>query len=51
LKQSFASITLGSSYNWVDLKDDLTVSLLHARLIELGLPINVKVGGPLVASP
>ena len=32
---------------WVDLKDDLTVSLLQARLIELNLPINVKVGGPL----
>ena len=27
----------------VDLKDDLTVSLLQARLIELNLPINVKV--------
>jgi hypothetical protein len=29
------------------LEDDLTVSLLQARLIELGLPINVKVGGSL----
>ena len=29
----------------VELKDDLTVSLLQARLIELNLPINVKVGG------
>jgi hypothetical protein len=29
------------------LKDDLTVSLLQARLIELGLPINVKLGGSL----
>jgi hypothetical protein len=28
----------------VDLKDDLTVSLLQARLIELNLPINVEVG-------
>ena len=37
----------GFSYTWVDLKDDLTVSLLQARLIELNLPINVKVGGPL----
>jgi hypothetical protein len=35
----------GNSYTWVELKDDLTVSLLQARLIELGLPINVKVGG------
>jgi hypothetical protein len=34
----------GNSYRWVDLKDDLTVSLLQARLIELGLPINVVVG-------
>jgi hypothetical protein len=32
-------------YHWVELKDGLTVSLLQARLIELGLPINVKVGG------
>ena len=31
----------GFSYTWVDLKDDLTVSLLQARLIELNLPINV----------
>jgi hypothetical protein len=31
----------------VELKDDLTVSLLQARLIELGLPISVKVGGSL----
>ena len=32
----------GFSYTWVDLKDDLTVSLLQARLIELNLPINVE---------
>jgi hypothetical protein len=37
----------GNSYHWVDLKDDLSVSLLQARLIELNLPINVKVGEPL----
>jgi hypothetical protein len=37
-------------YHWVELKDDLTVSLLQGRLIELGLPINVVVGGPLGAS-
>ena len=37
----------GNTYTWVELKDDLTASLLQARLIELGLPINVKVGGPL----
>jgi hypothetical protein len=30
----------GNSYTWVELKDDLTVSLLQARLIELNLPIN-----------
>jgi hypothetical protein len=30
----------------VDLKDDLTVSLLETRLIELNLPINVAVDGP-----
>jgi hypothetical protein len=46
-----ATTTLGFSYTWVDLKDDLTASLLRARLIELGLPINVKVGDPLGASP
>ena len=34
----------GNSYSSVQLKDDLTVSLLQARLIELKLPINVKVG-------
>jgi hypothetical protein len=34
----------GNSYTWVELKDDLTVSLLQARLIELNLPINVAVG-------
>jgi hypothetical protein len=28
----------------VELKDDLTVSLLQGRLIELNLPINVAVG-------
>jgi hypothetical protein len=28
----------------VELRDDLTVSLLQARLIELNLPINVAVG-------
>jgi hypothetical protein len=32
------------SYTWVELRDDLTVSLLQARLIELNLPINVAVG-------
>ena len=34
----------GSSYTWVELHDDLTVSLLQARLIELNLPISVKIG-------
>jgi hypothetical protein len=34
----------GFDYHWVELKDDLTVSLLQARLIELNLPINVAVG-------
>jgi hypothetical protein len=33
----------GFNYTWVELKDDLTVSLLQARLIELNLPINVKI--------
>ena len=37
----------GNSYTWVELKDDLTVSLLQARLVELNLPINVKIAGPL----
>jgi hypothetical protein len=36
----------GNSYHWVDLKDHLTVSLLHARLLALNLPINVAVGTP-----
>jgi hypothetical protein len=40
----------GNSYTWVNLKDDLTVSLLQARLVELGLPIEVKNGGPIGAS-
>jgi hypothetical protein len=33
-----------SSANWVELRDDLTVSLLQARLIELNLPIKIVVG-------
>jgi hypothetical protein len=32
-----------NSFTWVELRDDLTVSLLQARLIELNLPINVAV--------
>jgi hypothetical protein len=40
----------GNSYTWIELKDDLTVSLLQARLIELNLPINVEVCGSLGAS-
>jgi hypothetical protein len=34
----------GNSYTWVELQNDLTVSLLQARLVELNLPINLKVG-------
>ena len=34
----------GNSYTWVELRDDLTVSLLQARLIELNLPIDVEIG-------
>jgi hypothetical protein len=34
----------GNSYTWVELRDDLTVSLLQARLNELNLPISVAVG-------
>ena len=33
----------GNSYTWVELRDDLTVSLLQARLIELNLPISVEI--------
>jgi hypothetical protein len=40
----------GNSYTWVELKDDVTVSLLQARLIELNLPIDVKVCGSLADS-
>jgi hypothetical protein len=32
----------GNGYTWVELEDDLTASLLQARLIELRLPINVE---------
>jgi hypothetical protein len=32
-----------NSYSSVQLKDDLTVSLLQARLIELSLPIKPRV--------
>jgi hypothetical protein len=34
----------GIGYTWVELQDDLTTSLLQARLIELHLPISVKIG-------
>jgi hypothetical protein len=34
----------GNSYTWVELRDNLTVSLLQARLIELNLPIKVAIG-------
>ena len=34
----------GNSYTWVELKDDLTVSLLQGRLIELNVPVTIAVG-------
>ena len=34
----------GSSERWVDLKDDLSVSVLQARLIERDLPIKLALG-------
>jgi hypothetical protein len=34
----------GSCERWVDLEDDLTVSILQARLIERDLPIKLVVG-------
>jgi hypothetical protein len=34
----------GNSYHWVELKGDVTVSLLQPRLIEVNLPNNVKDG-------
>ena len=34
----------GSNERWVDLKDDLSVSILQARLIERDLPIKVRLG-------
>ncbi len=34
----------GSSERWVDLRDDLSASLLQARLVERALPIKVVVG-------
>ena len=33
-----------NAYSSVQLKDDLTVSLLQARLIELNLPIKIRGG-------
>jgi hypothetical protein len=40
----------GNGSSWVELKDDLTVSLLQARLIEVNLPIDVDICGSLGAS-
>jgi hypothetical protein len=34
----------GSTERWVDLKDDLSVSVLQARLIERDLPIKLVIG-------
>jgi len=34
----------GSSERWVDLRDDLSVSILQARLIERDLPIKLVLG-------
>jgi hypothetical protein len=34
----------GSSERWVDLKDDLSVSVLQVRLIERDLPIKLVIG-------
>ena len=34
----------GSSERWVDLRDDLTASLLQARIIERELPIRLRIG-------
>jgi hypothetical protein len=34
----------GSSEGWVDLRDDLTASLLQARIIERELPIRLRIG-------
>ena len=34
----------GSSERWVDLKDDLSVSVLQARLVERDLPIKLVIG-------
>jgi hypothetical protein len=33
----------GSNERWAELRDDLTVSLLQARLIELGQPIRIVI--------
>ena len=32
-----------SSWHWVELRDDLSASLLQARLIELRQPIRLKI--------
>jgi hypothetical protein len=37
----------GNGYTWVELEDDLTASLLQARLIELRLSISVRIGARL----
>ena len=34
----------GSSERWVDLKDDLSVSVLQARFVERDLPIKLDIG-------
>src|SRR5829696_2881450 len=36
----------GSCERWVDLRDDLTASLLQARLVELEHPIRIVLGRP-----
>jgi hypothetical protein len=33
-----------SSWHWVELRDDLSISLLQARLVEAGHPIRVVMG-------
>ncbi len=41
----------GSSERWVDLKDDLSVSLFQARLVERDLPIKLVIDGAGVYEP
>jgi hypothetical protein len=43
----FSSPNPMSDARWVELRDEMSVSLLQARLVECGHPIKIVVGGTL----